>query len=86
MFRYKLLCHEAFNDVIHIKISGDHGGKSFKMCYQVAKTKKPNSKDNMIVFNILEAKDYCINLKLCLDRFKVQIDTLQTINWQYVYI
>ena len=27
--------YESMNGEIHIKIGGDHGGKSFKMSYQV---------------------------------------------------
>ena len=37
---------------IHVKIGGDHGGKSFKMSYQCCNTLHPNSKGNTMVFSI----------------------------------
>ncbi|XP_065657419.1 uncharacterized protein LOC136082323 isoform X2 [Hydra vulgaris] len=62
---------------IHIKIGGDHGGGSFKMCYQVVNVDKPYSKTNTTVFNIFEASDCRTNLKFSLSRFKSEIDLLQ---------
>ena len=47
---------------MHIKIGGDHGGKSFKSCFQVCNTAHPNSKENTVVFSLFEAKDYRSNL------------------------
>ena len=67
---------------IHIKIGGDHGGKSFKMSYQICNTDKPNSKDNTVVFSLFEAKDYRSNLKLALTRFTQQVDALQLMQFQ----
>ena len=43
---------------VHIKIGGDHGRQSYKESLQVCNTHNPNSKDNIVVFNIFEAKDY----------------------------
>jgi hypothetical protein len=48
------------------------------MVYQLLNTDKPNSKENTIVFNLFEAKDYRCNLKLTLTRFVNQIDNLQS--------
>ena len=70
------------NNEIHIKLGGDHGGNSFKSCYQVCNTQNPNSKDNTVVFSIFEAKDYRANLKTGLQRFKSQIDELQAMEWR----
>ena len=71
---------------IHVKIGGDHGGGSFKQCYQVCNTSNPNSKSNTVVYSCCEAKDYRANLILGLQRFKEQIDVLQSMEWQYVLL
>ena len=59
-----LVHHPFLYDEIHVKISGDHGGGSFKMSYQIANVSNPNSKENTVVFSIFEAKDSRVNLKL----------------------
>ena len=80
-----LVNHDSFNDEVHIKLGGDHGGGSFKMGYQVCNTSKPNNKDNTIVFSLFEAKDHRCNMKVGLTRFTQQVDVLQSMKWQYVY-
>lgn len=72
------------NGEIHVKVGGDHGGKSFKACYQVCNTKAPNSKDNTVVYSIFEAKDYRPNIRTGLSMFTSQIDTLQKCQWRYI--
>ena len=67
---------------IWIKIGGDHGGSSFKMCIQVVNLQEPNAKENTIVFAIAEAKDFIGNLTSILGRFKEQLETIQMIKWQ----
>jgi len=85
IFRTNQLIHsKQFNNEIHIKIGGDHGGGSFTMNYQICNTFRLNSKDNTVVFSIFEAKDYRNNLKLALSRFLSQIDKLQVTKWEYV--
>ena len=74
--------HPNMRDEIHVKIGGDHGGGSFKTCYQICNTNKPNNKDNTVVFSLFEAKDKRSNLKTGLSRFKEQIDELQTMSWE----
>ena len=37
-------------DEIWVKLGGDMGGGSFKLCFQIANLEKPNSVDNTIVF------------------------------------
>ena len=69
------------NGEIHIKIGGDHGGKSFKACFQICNVKNPNNKDNTVVFSLFEAKDYRQNLKVALGIFTEQID-LQKMQWR----
>ena len=82
-FSYNMLVHHNhFNNEIHIKIGGDHGGGSFKMNYQVANVLNPNSVDNTIVFSIFEAKDYRVNIKTCSQRFAEQINYLQQATWR----
>ena len=72
----------SFNDEVHIKVGGDHGGGSFKMSFQVGNVLNPNSKENTVVFSVFEAKDYRMNIKLGLERFKSQLNELQVSKWQ----
>ena len=67
---------------IHIKIAGDHGGGSFQVSFQLANVENSNRKDNNVVFNIFEAKDYGANINLALERLKTQIKDLQESTWQ----
>ena len=62
---------------VHIKIGGDHGGKSFKFAYQIANLEKPNSVRNSTVFNIFEAKDIRSNLDLVCNQFARDIVDLE---------
>lgn len=81
--RYNMLKHPPeMNDEIHIKIGGDHGGHSFKACYQVLNRECPNNKDNTCVFSLFEAKDYRTNLVTGLHRYRSQIDDLQETKWE----
>ena len=61
-------------DEIHVKIGGDHGEGSFKMSYQIGNVEHPNRPQNTGVFCLFEGKDSSVNLKLCLERFKRQVD------------
>ena len=71
---------------VNLKIGGDHGDTSFKMCYQIANVKNPNKKENTLVFSIFEAKDNSTNLQLCLRRYSSQIKMLQTLKWERFFI
>ena len=51
------------------------------MSFQVANIEDPNRKDNTVVFSIFEAKDYRVNIKPSLERFKTQIKELQESTW-----
>ena len=44
---------------VWIKIGGDHGSISFKLCLQVCNVEKPNSKENTVVFC---CKKICIQI------------------------
>nr|XP_047129350.1 uncharacterized protein LOC124809337 [Hydra vulgaris] len=67
---------------IHIKIGGDYGGSSLKMCYQLANVVNPNSKNNTTIFNIFKAKDYRANLKIELSRHTDKIRQIQSMKWR----
>ena len=70
----KLVQHTFItDDEIQLKIGGDHGGGSFKMSFQVGSVENPNKPENT-VFSITEAKDYKVNLALCLERFEANIE------------
>ena len=67
---------------IHLKIGGDHGGGSFKMCYEICNVNHPNRKENTIVFSIFQEKDSRANLRICLERFRAHINQLSKITWE----
>ena len=81
LYENGLLIFEKVTDDVQIKIGGDHGGDSFKLCFQVVNIKNPNSKENTIVFCMFEAKDYRCNLEIALKIYKEQIDNLQVMRW-----
>ena len=74
--------HEFLNNEIHVKIGGDHGGRSLKVSLQIVNTVNPNSKDNAIIFSIFEAKDYTINILAGMQRLTKQVEDLQEISWR----
>ncbi len=71
-------------DEIWIKIGGDKGGGSFKMNFQICNVKSPNSKNNTCIFMLFEASDSVSNLHVGLDRYRDQMEKLQTLKWRYV--
>ena len=77
-----LLLFESDSEDVHIKIGGDHGGDSFKQCFQVVNVKNPNSKENTMVFSMFEAKDYRSNLEIALKMYYEQIHALQSMTWK----
>ena len=70
------LTYHPFMPDNQIKIGGDHGDDSFKMCYQICNVTHTNKKENTVVFSIFEQKDTRTNLRVCLERFKSHIDQL----------
>ena len=79
----KLFQHSFItDDEIHLKIGGDHSGGSFKMSFQVGNVLNPNKPGNTVIFSITEAKDYKVNLTLCLERFKAHMEQFNKIKWQ----
>ena len=62
---------------MHIKLGGDAGGGSFKMAFQIANLRHPNSKTSSVVISIFHAKDSWANLKTALVKYKEQVNTLK---------
>ena len=52
------------------------------MSFQVGNVSNPNKPENTVIFSITEAKDYKVNLTLCLERFKAHIEQFNKIKWQ----
>ena len=44
-------------DQIGVKIGGDHGGDSFKLCLQIVNVKSPNSRHNTFMVTMFNGKD-----------------------------
>ncbi|XP_022782751.1 uncharacterized protein LOC111323624 [Stylophora pistillata] len=66
---------------VHLKLGGDAGGGSFKMAFQIANLRHPNSKTNTVVFAMFHAKDSWANLKTALMKYKEQVNTLKETTW-----
>ena len=79
----RLVWHEQIpKDEIWVKIGGDHGGGSFKMCVQIVNVEKPNAAQNTVVFCCFLAPDSHVNLSLALCRFEEQIKALSDLKWR----
>ena len=79
----RLIWHEQIpKDEIWVKIGGDHGGGSFKMCFQIVNVEKPNSAQNTVVFCCFLAPDSYVNLSLALSRFDEQVKALNGLQWR----
>ena len=68
---------------IWLKLGGDKGGGTFKFCFQHLNVECPNSPDNTCVFALFEAPDSYTNLRICFERYKKDIDELQSRTWRY---
>ena len=62
--------------------SGYHSGGSFKLCFQVANTKHPNSRENITPLAILVGKDSRGDLRIALGMYHDQNTALDTYIWQ----
>ena len=69
-------------DEIWIKIGGDHGGGSFKLCLQVLNCDSPNARNKTFVICMFNAKDYHCNLQKALYPFRTEITLLQRMRWK----
>ena len=72
------------SDEIWVKIGGDHGGDSFKFCFQIANVAHPNSLSNTIPFLVFVAKDTPSNLATVLEPYQQQLQDLSSgkVKWQ----
>ena len=70
------------DDEVWIKIGGDHGGSTFKMCFQVLNTHYPNSKENTVAILCHDGRDYRCNLETILVPLNKEISSLQNATWQ----
>ena len=61
-----------------MKIGGDAGGGTFKMNFQIVNIQSPNSPQNTCVFAVFDAKDTTTNLHIALDRFRDDIDSVNS--------
>ena len=69
-------------DEIWVKIGGDFGGTSFKMCYQIVNTPSPNSTRNTVVFACFEAHDSSANIQRVLPPIMEQVAQLGRMTWR----
>ena len=68
-------------DEVVIKIGGDHGGKSFKLCFEIANVESPNALLNTVPFCVFEGKDSPANLATALVGFQTAVAELQGMQW-----
>ena len=68
-------------DEVWVKVGGDHGGESFKLCFQIVNTASPNSLANTIPFLVFGAKDSPSNLQTTLEPYYAQFQQLSTTEW-----
>ncbi|KAK3774323.1 hypothetical protein RRG08_056370 [Elysia crispata] len=66
---------------VWIKLGGDHGQGSLKAMVQIANLAKPNSKFCTSVFAMAKVPDNPHNLYTLLNRYKIQIESLQSDIW-----
>ena len=71
------------DDEVWLKLGGDKGGGTFKMCFQILNVKSPNSPDNTCVFSLFEAPDSYNNIRIGLGRHIDDIVALQQQTWRY---
>ena len=70
------------NNELVLKIGGDHGGKSIKLCFQIVNVKSPNALHSTVPFCIFEGKDSPANLATALQVFQDQIGMLNGMCWE----
>ena len=68
-------------DEIWLKIGGDHGQGSLKICTQIANLEKPNSREHTHLVAMLEAKDSYEVLKQVIVFLNTEIKKLKQVKW-----
>ena len=70
------------DDQIWVKIGGDHGGDSLKLCLQIANVKSPNSRDNTFAISFMfNGKDTAENFRKALWHYRHQVYKLKKLKW-----
>ena len=69
-------------DEVWVKIGGDHGGGTFKLCFQLANVLQPNSVKNTVPFLVFSAKDTVENLATAFKPYAEQIASFRREKWQ----
>ena len=71
-------------DEVWLKLGGDKGGGTFKLCFQHLNVPTPNSPDNTCVFTMFEAPDSYINIKVALQQYTDVLKHMETRTWRYI--
>ena len=69
---------------VWIKLGGDKGGGTFKMCFQHLNVTSPNAPENTCVISIFEAPDSYANLRIGLKCHIDDIVDLESHTWRYI--
>ena len=68
-------------DIIYVKVRGDKGQWSVKICMQICNVRQANSPDNTIIIGAFEANDTSANLAIALDGTAHQLEELDGSLW-----
>jgi len=71
---------------VWVKIGGDHGGQSFKLCFELVNVTHPNALCNTIPFLVFAVKDSPTNLHRAFAPYIDQVKTLQDSKWRDKHI
>ena len=65
-----------------LKLGGDKGGGTFKMCFQLLNVPSPNASDNTCAFTMFEAPDTYTNLQTGLQRYADVFEEIESKTWR----
>lgn len=69
-------------DEMWLKLGGDKGGGTFKMCFQLLNVPSPNASDNTCAFTMFEAPDTYTNLQIGLQRYADVFKEIESKTWR----
>lgn len=69
-------------NLLYVKLGGDHGQGSMKFEFQLANVVKPNSSKKTVVFAIFEAKDTRNNMRAITTNYNDQLEDLRQTIWR----
>jgi len=71
-------------DEVWVKVGGDHGDDSFKLCFQIVNVAHPNSLENTVPFLVFVAKDSASNLATLLKPYHQELLALASgkVTWK----